>query len=226
MTQTAPAGLRARVMHAIPGRLRLRLEGGGQAEAERAVALLRLAPGVLGVEYKAASRSAVVRYDRSRTTDLAVVAELAQAGIEVRPTTAFDGAPASPPPPDPLARTGEEGSTQGPRGPRDARGRFVRTSAESAAPPGGGTSTRSGDGAADSSDQPEQASEGRSTLMELLIGPPPKLDRRFAESLALSAVSLVGARQVAMAFGGGMTLPAYFAIWFALRRLTGMGRRR
>ena len=67
---------------------------------------------------------------------------------------------------------------------------------------------------------------GRSELLEALIGPPPKFDRRFVESLALSAVSFVGARQVALAFGGGTTLPAYFAIWFALRRLTGMGRRR
>ena len=66
----------------------------------------------------------------------------------------------------------------------------------------------------------------RSALMEMLIGPPPKLDRRFAESLALSAVSLLAARRVGLAFGGGATLPAYFAIWFALRRLTGLGRRR
>ena len=62
--------------------------------------------------------------------------------------------------------------------------------------------------------------------MEALIGPPPKLDRRFAEALGLSAVSLLAARRVGLALGGGTTLPAYFAIWFALRRLTGAGRRR
>jgi len=60
----------------------------------------------------------------------------------------------------------------------------------------------------------------------MLVGPPPKLDRRFAESLMLSAVSLLAARRVGMALGGGTTLPAYFAIWFALRRMTGLGRRR
>jgi hypothetical protein len=68
--------------------------------------------------------------------------------------------------------------------------------------------------------------EGRSALMEALIGPPPKLDWRFAESIGLSIVSLLAARRVGLALGGGTTLPAYFAIWFALRRLTGAGRRR
>jgi hypothetical protein len=60
----------------------------------------------------------------------------------------------------------------------------------------------------------------------MLIGPPPKLDRRFAESLALSGVSLLAARRIGLALGGGTTLPAYFVVWFALRRLTGAGRRR
>ncbi|MDP8922875.1 MAG: hypothetical protein M3O34_08370 [Chloroflexota bacterium] len=58
-----------------------------------------------------------------------------------------------------------------------------------------------------------------------LIGIPTSFDRRLAESLALSGVSLLAARQVGLVLGGS-TLPAYFAIWFALRRLTGLGRRR
>ena len=45
-------------------------------------------------------------------------------------------------------------------------------------------------------------------------------------ALALSAVSLLAARRVGATLGGGTTLPAYFAVWFALRRLTGAGRRR
>lgn len=58
------------------------------------------------------------------------------------------------------------------------------------------------------------------------IGIPTSFDRRLAESLALSGVSLLAARWVGAALGGGTTLPAYFAIWFALRRTTGLGRRR
>ena len=59
-----------------------------------------------------------------------------------------------------------------------------------------------------------------------LIGIPTSFDRRLVESLALSGVSLLAARWVGTALGGGATLPAYFAIWFALRRTTGLGRRR
>ena len=59
-----------------------------------------------------------------------------------------------------------------------------------------------------------------------LIGIPTSFDRRLAENLALSGVSLFAAGRVGQALGGGMSLPAYFAIWFALRRLTGLGRRR
>ena len=59
-----------------------------------------------------------------------------------------------------------------------------------------------------------------------LIGIPTSFDRRLVESLALSGASLLGARGVGVVLGGGTTIPAYFAIWFALRRLTGLGRRR
>jgi hypothetical protein len=95
-------------------------------------------------------------------------------------------------------------------GGRDSRGRFTRQSAT----------------AEPATDAEKPRSGGRSELWELLIGPPPRLDRRFAESITLSLVSLLAARWVGTALGGGTTLPAYFAIWFALRRLTGFGRRR
>ena len=97
-------------------------------------------------------------------------------------------------------------------GARDARSRFTRRS-ETDEP-----------GAKEEAEASKAG--GRSELWETLIGPPPKLDRRLAESLALSAVSLLAARRVGLALGGGMTLPVYFAIWFALRRMTGLGRRR
>jgi hypothetical protein len=85
-------------------------------------------------------------------------------------------------------------------------------------------STQTGEAPAD--DTSVGASGANSALWELLVGPPPKLDRRFAESLALSAASLLAARQVGVMLGGGSTLPAYFVIWFSLRRMTGLGRRR
>lgn len=166
MTQT---GRRARIVHAIPGRLRIRFGETDQLPASEDLAVVRGAPGVRTVEAKPAAQSILVQYDPAQTTEALVIAELGRAGVQV-------------------AQRGEAAAPD-----EDATG--------------------SNDG-------------GRSALMEMLIGPPPKLDRRFAESLALSAVSLLAARRVGLALGGGTTLPAYFAIWFALRRMTGLGRRR
>ncbi len=166
MSQT---GRRARVVHAIPGRLRIRFEETEPLPASEDLASARVAPGVLAVEAKPAARSVLVQYDPARTTEALVIAELGRAGVQ-------------------LVQPGE-----------------------ATAPDADATGSKDG---------------GRSALMEMLIGPPPKLDRRFAESLALSAVSLLAARRVGPVLGGGMTLPAYFAIWFALRRMTGLGRRR
>ncbi len=59
--------------------------------------------------------------------------------------------------------------------------------------------------------------------------PRPQLDRRLLSTLAISGASLYGARQVGAVLGGLATWPAYFAIWFALRRLgdrAGWGRER
>ena len=164
----------ARVVHAIPGRLRLRFDTAGPESAADALAAARETPGVQSIEAKPASRSAVVQYDPSETTESAVLAALTRAGIEI-----------------------------------------AATSAEP---------TRTADAWA--RDTPSKGSGTNGALWELLVGPPPKLDRRFAESLALSAASLLAARRVGLMLGGGTTLPAYFAIWFVLRRTTGLGRRR
>ena len=179
----AQTGRRARIAHAIRGRLRVRFDGDVPGSSLDALAAVRLTPGVTVVDVRLSTRSIVVHYDPAVLTQVAVVAELGQAGVMV-----IDSRATSP---------------------------STRRSA-----PEGASAPRA-DGPADP-DRPT----GGSTLRELLIGPPPKLDRRFAESLALSGVSLVAARQVGLALGGGMMLPAYFAIWFALRRLTGAGRRR
>jgi hypothetical protein len=195
--------------------------------------MLRTVPGVLATELKPAARSAVVRYDPAVIGEQAVLAELAAYGIEVV-------AEAPSPQRSPKRKSGPQGLSQSPTAspptPSPASGRGgSKPSAQPApkgrggnqpAPSGRGGKAANGQanevGAAD-----EQAKDGgRSALMEALIGPPPKLDRRFVESLALSAVSLLAARRVGLALGGGTTLPAYFAIWFALRRLTGAGRRR
>ena len=74
-------------------------------------------------------------------------------------------------------------------------------------------------------DESERLSE-RTEEVAALLGIPTSFDRRLVESLALSGASLFAAGRVGQALGGGMTLPAYFAIWLALRRLTGLGRRR
>ena len=158
----------ARLVHAVPGRLRVRLHDGVPITALDGLGAVRVAPGVLAVEQRVAARSLVVRYHPAHTSEDDVLVALAQTGIVVA----------------------------------------VTESPEEAVP------------------DSEQAGGSGTTLREQLIGPPPKLDRRFAESLALSAVSLVGARQIGVALGGGMTLPAYFVIWLTLRRLTGAGRRR
>jgi hypothetical protein len=155
-------------VHAVPGRLRVRLLDGVPIAALDGLGAVRVAPGVLAVEMRVAARSVVVRYHPAQTSEDDVLVALEQSGIVV----------------------------------------VVAETVEQATP------------------DMEQGSGSGVTLRELLIGPPPKLDRRFAESLALSAVSLVGARQIGVALGGGMTLPAYFVIWLTLRRLTGAGRRR
>ncbi|HZO25218.1 MAG TPA: hypothetical protein VFH48_04405 [Chloroflexota bacterium] len=228
MTQT---GRRARVVHAIPGRLRIRFDGSDLTAASDGLAAVRVAPGVLAIDSKPAAQSIVVQYDPEQTTEALVLAELEQhAGITI---VAMGTSPPSPlrganigfdvvrrticagPRPD-IISGAERGSrpvgaeASSATGGRDARGRFTRQSEP---------------------DEPEadtqaDGSRARSALWEMLVGPPPKLDRRFAESLMLSAVSLLAARRVGMALGGGTTLPAYFAIWFALRRMTGLGRRR
>jgi hypothetical protein len=172
-------GRRARVAHAIPGRLRIQYEHPAPAPGLDGLDAVRAVPGVLAVEAKPAARSAVIRYDPATTSEAAVLAELARAGIEL--------------------------AAPEPAGAEAGRGAATQPASTAAA---------------------DRTTEGRSALMEALIGPRPKLDRRFAESLALSAVSLLAARRVGLALGGGTTLPAYFAIWFALRRLTGAGRRR
>ena len=201
MTQTAR---RARVVHTIPGRLRIRFEEASAEAATDGLAAARVAPGVLAVETKPAARSAIVRYDPALTTEAIVLAELERAGIELIAA----GTPTEAPAPSPLIAPAAGSTSTG----RDSRGRFVRrnTADEPAA-----------------EEKVESSKAGaRSELWEMLIGPPPKLDRRLAESVALSAVSLLAARRVGPALGGGMTLPAYFVIWFALRRMTGLGRRR
>ena len=208
MTQT---GRRARVVHTIPGRLRIRFEEAAPASMDDGLAAVRAAPGILAIEAKPAARSVVVQYDPTRTTEALVIAELQQAGIAV-------AAPGETEPAGPILVPESGGDATG-----DARGRFQRQRGD----------RRRGEPDGETAEPATSATEGkaagsgrRSELMELLIGPPPKLDRRFAESLALSAVSLLAARRVGLALGGGTTLPAYFAIWFALRRLTGFGRRR
>ena len=203
MTQT---GRRALVVHAIPGRLRIRFEEAGQLPASEGLAAVRVAPGVLSVEAKPAARSILVQYDPAGTTEALVIAELGRVGIQVVPS-----AEAAPSGPIVVPETASAGHA------RDAHGRFQRKGQAAEQPAASET---------EAADSMQTDSGGRSALMEMLIGPPPKLDRRFAESLALSAVSLLAARRVGLVLGGGMTLPAYFAIWFALRRMTGLGRRR
>jgi hypothetical protein len=192
---------RARIVHTISGRLRLRFEGNDPLDdvtgPAKSLGMLRTVSGVLGTDLKPAARSAVVRYDPTVLDERTVLAELAAHGIVV----VEDERAAAPP------STGKyEGSTPSPQ----------------PSPSGSGSAATSGQ----TGRQADPKDGERSALMEALIGPPPKLDRRFAESLGLSAVSLLAARRVGLALGGGTTLPAYFVIWFALRRLTGAGRRR
>src|SRR3954469_5340324 len=145
------SGQRARIVHTISGRLRLRFErdcplvDGDDAAAgpARSLAAVRLVPGVLSTELKPAARSAVIRYDPDLTGEEAILAELASNGVEVM---AEDR-----PSPQPTAHAG---STPSPQPSPSGRG--------------------------------SNASGERSALMEALIGPPPKLDRRFVESIGLS----------------------------------------
>ena len=213
---------RARVVHAILGRIRLRLDEDGYDRSLDGIDTLRFVAGVLSLEPKPAARSLVITYDPGVTTEAAVLAELTRAVLDVETTPSDGTAP---------ARTARSASAAG-----DHLSGVSAASedhaAASSAPRERWRRTRSDpkqaqdDGAGNAKAAADDRSHGRSPLMEALIGPPPKLDRRFAESLALSAVSLLAARRVGVALGGGTTLPAYFAIWFALRRLTGAGRRR
>ena len=162
-----------RVVHAIPGRLRLRLVGPEMAseELDALAAKLdgfRVRRGIRDVELKRAARAVVIRYepdvlDQDRVLALAEAAGLVQ-----------------------------------------------------------GTAANDVDGSAGTTPELSESTEE----LAALIGIPTSFDRRLVESLALSGVSLVAARGLGVALGGGMTIPAYFAVWFALRRLTGLGRRR
>ena len=162
--------------------------------------MLRTVAGVHAAELRPAARSAVVRYDPALIDEQTLLAELAAYGIEI----VAEEVRSEPTPP--LTTAGKTGPLPPPPSPASGRGGAKADEQENNAR--------------------EQKDGERSALMEALIGPPPKLDRRFAEGLALSAVSLLAARRVGLALGGGTTLPAYFAIWFALRRMTGAGRRR
>ena len=162
-----------RVVHAIPGRLRLRLlrqeltiEELDELSADLDV--LGARRGIRDVELKRAARAVVIRYEPD-VLDQERVLALAEAAGLVQGTAAGDV-----------------------------------------------------DGSAGTTPELSESTEE----LAALIGIPTSFDRRLVESLALSGVSLVAARGLGMALGGGMTIPAYFAVWFALRRLTGLGRRR
>jgi hypothetical protein len=225
----------ARLVHAVPGRLRVRLHKRVPASLLDGLAAVRAAPGVQAVEVRAAARSVVVRYHPAEASEIEVLEAFAVAGLiveyqdgggerangslgRISPSAPGRTSPASSLAHEPFAGGGQAGPSASTN---DGASRLPRTTEPlgCAASPCRRLSV--------SADRRVGAERGSgSTLRELLIGPPPKLDRRFAESLALSAVSFVGARQVGLALGGGMTLPAYFVIWLVLRRLTGAGRRR
>lgn len=190
---------RAQVVHAIAGRLRLRFDGREPLADDGALAALRLIPGVLSTDLKPTARSAIVRYVPAVISEQAVLAELGRAGIDVTDRRHEPDAASTP-----ASERGDAAPSPQPT------------------PHGRGSQKTS----ADDTRTQNQGSGTRSALFEALIGPPPKLDRRFAESLGLSAVSLLAARRIGQTLGGGTTIPAYFAVWFALRRLTGAGRRR
>src|SRR5947209_4368037 len=74
---------RARVVHAIPGRLRLRWdrrEADGEAWAPL-LARLRGQPGVRAARFNPASGSLVVEYDPAAITDTALMRELPAAAL-------------------------------------------------------------------------------------------------------------------------------------------------
>src|SRR5947199_10783535 len=101
-------GRRARIVHTISGRLRLRFEGDDRLDdgtgPATSLGMLRAVPGVLATELKPAARSAVIRYDPAVIGEEAVLAELATYGIEVdRP---------SPPPQSPSPVLGRGGSKE------------------------------------------------------------------------------------------------------------------
>ena len=143
----------ARVVHAIPGRLRVRLEGDGWTpagieELGGGLDALRATPGIREVRLNWGARSIAIRYEPTQLTPEQILGAATAAGVDVV-----------------------------------------------------------GDG-----EGPEAARDGTAAL-------PRRLDRRMVRTLAISLASLYGARQVGAAVGGAATWPAYFAIWFALRRL-------
>src|SRR5882672_11196145 len=97
------SGRRARIVHTISGRLRLRFEGNDPLDdatgPSTSLRMLRTVPGVLATELRPAARSAVVRYDPTIIREEVVLAELAAYGIEVvaeDPCPPYHGASQSP----------------------------------------------------------------------------------------------------------------------------------
>src|SRR5690242_18062221 len=78
---------RARIVHTISGRLRLRFEGNDPLDdvtgPAKSLGMLRTVSGVLGTDLKPAARSAVVRYDPTMLDERTVLAALAGYGIVV-----------------------------------------------------------------------------------------------------------------------------------------------
>ena len=147
----APGDHPARVVHAIPGRLRLRLEGDTWTPASietlgDQLDMLRALGGVGEVRLNPRARRLTVRYDQTLLTEVAVLDAVTTAGVRV--------------------------ADEEPLGAGDAA-----------------------------------------------VGLPIRLDRRTLRALAISGVSLYGARHVGAAIGGAAIWPAYFVIWFGLRRL-------
>ena len=83
----AVSGSRARVVHAVRGRMRVRLEDGVSDTPLNSLGVVRGAPGVQAVDVRATARSIVIRYDPRQNSEDAVLAALAQAGIDILPAS-------------------------------------------------------------------------------------------------------------------------------------------